>query len=317
MDAPEVGAVRTLDDLALELRTLREAAGSPSYADIARGVARVRQARGVPEVEARPGRTTVYDVFRDGRRRVDAELVVDIVRALGAEEEQVARWAAACRAARTPGPRTEPEPGPAPAPEPAPEPAAAPAPGSPLPITPPVRRVGLVVTICVLVNLLGRGVVELLGIPLHLDMVGTAIVAVLAGPWWGALVGASTNVAGVPISGPESLPFALVNVAGALCWGYGVRRLGLGRTIGRFLLLSVGVALVCTAVAVPILEVLYGGSTGHGANAAALSFATVGRGFVVAVLSANLVISLADKLISGFVALAVLDAVRQRDASPR
>lgn len=313
MDTPGTGDVRTLDDLARGLRALREEAGSPSYADIARGVARVRQARGMPEDAARPGRTTVYDVFRDGRRRVDADLVVDIVRALGAGEEQVARWAAVCRTARAqpPPPVSDapPDAGPEAPRETGSEPEVRPA-------SPVLRRVGLVVAACVVVNLLGRSVVELLGIPLHLDMVGTAVAAVLAGPWWGALVGAATNVAGVPISGPESLPFALVNVAGALCWGYGVRRFGMGRTIGRFLLLSVVVALVCTAVAVPILQLLYGGSTGHGANAAALSFATVGRGFVVAVLSANLVISLADKVISGFVALAVLDAVRHRGIAP-
>lgn len=307
MSVPSSGEVRTLDDLARDLRTLREEAGSPSYADIALGVARVRQARGIPEAEARPGRTTVYDVFRDGRRRIDVDLVVDIVRALGADDDQAARWAASCRAARAQDPAPEPAPGPEP--EPAPQ-------GPEAPVRAPVvRRIGWVVAGCVVLNLLGRGLVELLGIPLHLDMVGTAIAAVVLGPWWGALVGVTTNVAGVPISGPESLPFALVNVAGALCWGYGVRRFGMGRTIGRFLLLSVVVALVCTAVAVPILQLLYGGSTGHGANAVTLSFAEVSRGFVVAVLSANLVTSLADKLISGFVALAALDAVRDRAGS--
>ena len=40
--------------------------------------------------------STVVDVFRPGRRRLDLDLVVAIVRALGVEEADVARWRGAC-----------------------------------------------------------------------------------------------------------------------------------------------------------------------------------------------------------------------------
>lgn len=80
-----------LDDVVEQLRELRTWAGSPSYAEIARRV-------GVARGGARPGRITVYDCFRTGRRRLDAELVSDIACALGVTEATAAAWRRACGA---------------------------------------------------------------------------------------------------------------------------------------------------------------------------------------------------------------------------
>lgn len=74
---------RSWDDLTGALRMLRAHAGSPSFAELVRRVEAVRAARGLPPGERRPGRVTVYDAFRDGRARLDVELLADLVRALG------------------------------------------------------------------------------------------------------------------------------------------------------------------------------------------------------------------------------------------
>jgi tetratricopeptide (TPR) repeat protein len=89
-------APATLDDLAVGLRARRASAGSPSFSEIARRVSVARSGRGVHASERSPGRITVYDCFRTGRRRVDTALVLDIVRALGADEAEVDRWRAWC-----------------------------------------------------------------------------------------------------------------------------------------------------------------------------------------------------------------------------
>ncbi|WP_165367811.1 AAA family ATPase, partial [Phytoactinopolyspora endophytica] len=83
------------------LRSMRSAAGHPSFAEIAKRVGTIRGARGVPAGEQRPARATVYDCFRADRRRLDVDLVVDIVRALGADDAEAARWAQTCRAAQS------------------------------------------------------------------------------------------------------------------------------------------------------------------------------------------------------------------------
>ncbi|MGK4585503.1 hypothetical protein [Kitasatospora sp. HPMI-4] len=86
----------SLDALAECLTRLRQEAGSPSYTAIARRISSVRAARGIPEAERTPGRITVYDCFRAGRRRLDVELLSDIVQVLGGDPGP---WRRAHRAA--------------------------------------------------------------------------------------------------------------------------------------------------------------------------------------------------------------------------
>lgn len=307
------------DRIAEDLQVRRTDAGSPSYAEIALRIARIREQRGGPDATARPARTTVYDAFRTGRRRLDTALVLDIVRALGADEDEVEVWADRCRTARLAEafpPRAE-------------DPAAAPSDTSPPPPTPPAStppaappppvtaKAGLLVALgCVAVNMVGRVLVVVIPeIPLYLDMVGTAVAAVVLGPWWGAGVGLSTNLLGVTASGLDSILFAIVNVAGALVWGYGVRRWRMGRTLPRFFALNCLVAVVCSSLAVPIIVAL-GGETGNGADDVIAAIQETVESLWLAVASANILTSLADKTISGFVALLAVDVLPRRVTAP-
>ncbi|WP_162602584.1 ATP-binding protein [Nocardioides daejeonensis] len=90
--APRPDGVLTLDDLAAALVELRAWAGNPSYAALAVRVGELRAgaARG-----GRPGKVTVYDCFRPGRRRLDGELVLDLVRVLGAPTADIEVWRSA------------------------------------------------------------------------------------------------------------------------------------------------------------------------------------------------------------------------------
>ncbi len=106
---PGPGLVEGLDDLASALRDLRTWAGHPSYAQIARDVATARIRRGVPRHEATVGRVTVYDCFRDGRRRINVDLVVDIASVLGAGRDDLPLWRLAGRSALRPSSRTVPQ----------------------------------------------------------------------------------------------------------------------------------------------------------------------------------------------------------------
>ena len=161
---------------------------------------------------------------------------------------------------------------------------------------------------CLAINLLGRGMVDMLKIPLYLDMVGTAVAAIILGPWWGAGVGLSTNLLGVGISGYDSIPFAVVNVAGALVWGYGVRKFRMGTTVPRFFGLSAITALCCSVLAVPIILAL-DGQTGNGADDVIAIIDEFVSSLWLAVASANVITSMADKVISGAVALLAVDVL--------
>ncbi|WP_300645051.1 hypothetical protein [Nocardioides sp.] len=308
------------DRIAEDLQVRRTDAGSPSYAEIALRIARLREARGGPDATARPARTTVYDAFRTGRRRLDAALVLDIVRALGADEDEVADWDERCRTARLAEafpPRAEEPAAPAPSDTTPPPPTSAPPTTPATPPPPATVRAGLLVALgCVVVNMVGRVLVVVIPeIPLYLDMVGTAVAAVILGPWWGAGVGLSTNLLGVAVSGSGSIPFAIVNVAGALVWGYGVRRWRMGRTLPRFFALNCLTALVCTSLAVPIIIAL-GGETGNGADDVIDAIQETVKSLWLAVASANILTSLADKTISGFVALLAIDLLPRAVTAP-
>ncbi|WP_433364637.1 tetratricopeptide repeat protein [Actinoplanes sp. CA-142083] len=81
---PDPGAATTLDELVEQLRLLKAWAGDPSYEKIKKLVNR--------EAGELAGRTTVADCFRLGRRRLDTELVVAVVRALHPDVGYVAQW---------------------------------------------------------------------------------------------------------------------------------------------------------------------------------------------------------------------------------
>ncbi|MBC9732458.1 ECF transporter S component [Nocardioides marmotae] len=311
------GGTGRWDRFAHELQALRRAAGEPSFAEIARRVAELRVADGADEHAARVARTTVYDAFRTGRARVNVPLVREIVAALDADPALVDGWLAA-PAPSAPSDSSSDSESPTAEPPVAPSVPAAPSePSEPSePSGPAVegrrprrRTVLLLLTALIAVNVLGRAFVDLFGLPIYLDMIGTASAAIALGPWYGVAVAVVSNLAGMASSGADSAPFMLVNAAGALVWGYGVRRWGMGRTLPRFFTLNLLVAAVCSLVAVPLLLVAFGGSVGHGQDLIASRILDTTTSSVLAVALANLLVSLADKVIAGFAALVVVSGL--------
>lgn len=303
--APEAGWA-TIDEFSARLSDVRLSVGAPSYAQIAARIAQQRLAQGLPPERARIARSTVYDVFRPGRKRLDVDLIREILVALELEDSEVEAWTVRVRVAE---PTTEAETA-----QPTPEPAGFGTEPPPTPTAPPVsarlprspRWIAALLLACLVLNLLGRELVDTLGLTLHLDMTGTAVAAIMVGPWWGVLVAVATNFSGVALSGVASIPFVLVNIAGALVWGYGVRRWGMGRTIPRFFALTLLVALVCSLVATPII-VLYNGVIIHASDTITANLVSVAHAVVVGTFLANLLISVLDKTISGVVALIVVE----------
>ncbi len=93
---PEPGQVACLDDLARALGGLRTWAGNPSYAALTDAISALRAERGDA---SRPGKVTVYDCFREGRKRLDAQLYVDLIEVLGVPRRAQPLWQQAYRAA--------------------------------------------------------------------------------------------------------------------------------------------------------------------------------------------------------------------------
>lgn len=294
------------DDIAKSLRELRARAGGPSYAEIGSRIALARIERGVPVSASVPARTTVYDAFRLGRSRINAALVGEIVRALGADDAEAEGWETRCGLAQKARHAAPARPTPPPVKQTAAQPVKQTAAHR------PALWTAILLVGCVVLNFSGSAAVATLGLPLFLDMIGTAVAAMAFGPWWGVLVAAGSTAVETVCGTTDSLPFGLVNTAGALAWGYGVRAFGGARSLPRFFALSLIVGVVCTIVSVPVLMTVFGGETGHASDQIAEGLVASGEELAPAVFTANLLTSLADKLISGFIALAVIGLLPAR-----
>lgn len=186
----------------------------------------------------------------------------------------------------------------------------APAMASRLPVHVSATQAALVVALCAALNLFGGLFARTFAIPVvYLDTVGTFVAAVLLGPWWGAAAGAAYNALASLTFDPGTAPFALVSVVVGLLWGYGIRRLGFGRSALSFAILGVAVAVVSAFVASPIVLWVYGGATGSASDAITLLFELLGLGQGPAVLFSNLVSNAADKLIAASLGLALVRAL--------
>jgi len=74
----------------------RAACGCPSYADICARIHRARVAAGNSSQKSVVARITVYDCFRTGRTRLNADLVAEIALALTGDPAQAQQWRERC-----------------------------------------------------------------------------------------------------------------------------------------------------------------------------------------------------------------------------
>jgi hypothetical protein len=90
----------------------------------------------------------------------------------------------------------------------------------------PKQEVAVILACAVLLNFISLALSTRLTSILYLDMTGTAIAALLLGPWYGAIAGLVSNglVNWVLYPGSHGdfvvFPWAIVNITGGLLWGY-------------------------------------------------------------------------------------------------
>ncbi len=302
----------SLDQIAIDLQHLRDDAGTVSFGEIAVRIAKHREAQGVNPAAARVARSSVHAMFATGRRRINPDLVQEIVRALGEDEASAAAWRTRCievqREYKRPSSNQLDLPPPV-------STSTIPQPFLEMP-RPTVAISPLIIVLttlaCIGLNYFGSTVNEKFSLPLFLDMVGTATAAFALGPWYGALVGLLSNLLLAIGANPASIPFALVNMAGALLWGYGVRAWRMRHPWWKFFLLNILVAVTCTIIAVPLNVMLFGGfASGHVAVDLVAMVVAQGEGLWQSVFTVNMAMSVADKLLAGYVGLGIVLLLKQ------
>lgn len=301
------GQTESFDQIVRDLQALRETCGQVSYAELVRRIADLRLARGVNAAASIPPRSTVYNAFREGRARMDTELMRDIVLSLGVSSDEADAWVLRCQIARK-----NYETGAELAAVQATAKRVAPVSAVTQRLKLPRSLVAVVLMGCIAINLIGLYGTHVLSLSVYLDMLGTAIASIVLGPWQGVFVAIASSNLGFLTGDPTTGYFTPVNVVGALLWGYGIRRVGFDAGFAHFVGLTVVVAIGCSLVAAPIIVYIFGTGNEHASMQGALALASLGLPFIAATFSSNLVASVLDKLVAGFIALAVLALLQRR-----
>ncbi len=149
--------------------------------------------------------------------------------------------------------------------------------------------------VAIAINIVVGQIVVLLKLPVFLDSIGTVLVAVLAGPWAGALTGTLSNIIWGLLIDPGAFPWfpvaAAIGLVAGICANFGMFKVWWKVIITGFL-----VALAAVIVSTPIGVYLFGGITGSGSSFITAYLLATGQELFTAVLSTNFLVEPIDKI---------------------
>jgi energy-coupling factor transport system substrate-specific component len=169
----------------------------------------------------------------------------------------------------------------------------------------------VLIPIAIAINIVVGQIVLLLKLPVYLDSIGTVLVAVLCGPWAGALTGALSNVIwGIAID-PSAFPWWPV----AAMIGYMAGRMaqwGFFKSWWKVVVTGFVVALTAAIVSTPIGVYLFGGITASGSSFITAYLLQTGTGIWQAVISTNFLAEPVDKITTAMLAFAIIQGLPKR-----
>lgn len=163
----------------------------------------------------------------------------------------------------------------------------------------------VLIPIAIAINLAIGQIVLVLKLPVYLDSIGTVLVAVLCGPWAGALTGALSNtIAGIALD-PGWFPWWPV----AAMIGYMAGRMaqwGFFKSWWRVVVTGFVIALTAAIVGTPIAVYLFGGITASGSSFITAYLLQTGQGIWESVISTNFIAEPVDKITTAMLAFAII-----------
>ena len=169
----------------------------------------------------------------------------------------------------------------------------------------------VLIPIAIAINIAIGQIVLLLKLPVFLDSIGTVLVAVLCGPWAGALTGMLSNIIwGIAID-PGALPWWPV----AAMIGYMAGRMaqwGFFKSWWKVVVTGFVVALTAAIVSTPIAVYLFGGITASGSSFITAYLLQTGQGIWEAVVSTSFLTEPVDKITTAMLAFAIIQGLPKR-----
>lgn len=144
------------------------------------------------------------------------------------------------------------------------------------------------------VNIVGGQIAIMLKLPIWLDSIGTILLGAICGIIPGLIVAGITQIINA-ISLPTILPYMIVGFAMAVLASVFAKKKMLC-SFPKAILSGLIVAVVTTAIAVPMDVIIFGGFVGTGNSVIAAALMACGLGKWVAVLSSSFCFGLIDKV---------------------
>ena len=169
----------------------------------------------------------------------------------------------------------------------------------------------VLIPIAIAINIAVGQIVLVLKLPVFLDSIGTVLVAVLCGPWAGALTGTLSNVIwGIAID-PGAFPWWPV----AAMIGYMAGRMaqwGFFKSWWKVVVTGLVIALTAAIVSTPIAVYLFGGITASGSSFITAYLLATGQGIWSAVVSTSFLTEPVDKITTAMIAFAIIQGLPKR-----
>jgi energy-coupling factor transport system substrate-specific component len=168
----------------------------------------------------------------------------------------------------------------------------------------------LLMPVGVAINIVGGQLVNFLKLPLHLDAIGTILVACIAGPWVGALTGILSNLINA-IFAPQLFPYAFVSMCIAIAVGFLAKK-GMFTSVWKTVVSALIVVVIAIFTSLPITVYVFGGASGGGTSVVTSVFLAMGQNLIQSVLTASLISEMVDKVLSCLVAFAIIKGMSDR-----
>lgn len=169
----------------------------------------------------------------------------------------------------------------------------------------------VLIPVAIAINVVIGQIVVLLKLPVFLDSIGTVLVAVLAGPWAGALTGTLSNIIWGLTVDPNAFPWfpvaLFIGLVAGICANYGLFKSWWKVVITGFI-----IALTAAIVSTPIGVYLYGGITASGSSFITAYLLATGRGIFEAVISTNFIVEPIDKIATALLAWLIIKGLSAR-----
>lgn len=157
------------------------------------------------------------------------------------------------------------------------------------------------------VNIVGGQIAILLKLPIWLDAIGTILIGAICGIVPGLIVAGITQIINA-ISLPTILPYMIVGFAMAFVSSVFAKR-HFFDSFSKALLLGIIVAIVTTAIAVPMDVIIFGGFVGTGNSIVAAGLMAMGLPTAIAVTISSFCFGLVDKVLSVLVCYFIIKSM--------